>query len=421
MKESKGVIDSVAMKDPRRISALSTFNIRATDRFLSVSKAPAMKACDPYILPDPTPWRAIAAPLGRGEDSLGRLDERLSRSPVREGWIARSHFSDACAALWLEGELVHLEDLVLHDAGMDVRAPTHALIRAHAILRARRRIAAAAPDWPLSTAGLAALRGEAAPVATLGQGRGSARASAGADVGDGDEEWDRDPLDDQTDDHPVDPDGEFADVDVLIARTSHVIDGEASRPRDALVYDLDWRENERLTCWSALRDQTKDLSPLHAGALLWEAWETIQPLQHRPWLGALLVGAHLRAANKTKAHLLCLSSGLRLVARERRRAPDRAGRLVACLQSVEAAAEAGMKDHDRWLLARGQLERKLAGRRKNSHMRALIDLVLTHPIASAGLIARELGVTPRAAQNLVAELGPREATGRGRYRAWGIF
>ena len=41
--------------------------------------------------------------------------------------------------------------------------------------------------------------------------------------------------------------------------------------------------------------------------------------------------------------------------------------------------------------------------------------------ANAGLIAKELGVTPRAAQNLVAELGLREATGRGRYRAWGIL
>jgi predicted transcriptional regulator len=80
-----------------------------------------------------------------------------------------------------------------------------------------------------------------------------------------------------------------------------------------------------------------------------------------------------------------------------------------------------MKDHDRWLLARQQLERKLVGRRRNSHMGALIELVLTHPIASAGMIAKELGVTPRAAQNLVAELGLREATGRGRYRAWGII
>ena len=74
-------------------------------------------------------------------------------------WIARTHFTDAAASLWLDGELVHLEDLVLHDAGMDIRAPTHELTRAHAVLRTRRRIADAKPDWALSPAGLAGLRG----------------------------------------------------------------------------------------------------------------------------------------------------------------------------------------------------------------------------------------------------------------------
>jgi hypothetical protein len=37
------------------------------------------------------------------------------------------------------------------------------------------------------------------------------------------------------------------------------------------------------------------------------------------------------------------------------------------------------------------------------------------------MIAEELRITPRAVQNLVADLGLREATGRGRYRAWGII
>jgi len=40
----------------------------------------------------------------------------------------------------LEGELVYREDLVLHDAHMDIRTPTHELTRAPAVLRARRRI-----------------------------------------------------------------------------------------------------------------------------------------------------------------------------------------------------------------------------------------------------------------------------------------
>jgi len=38
---------------------------------------------------------------------------------------------------------------------------------------------------------------------------------------------------------------------------------------------------------------------------------------------------------------------------------------------------------------------------------------------SAGMIAQELGI-PGAPQDLAAELGLREVTGRGRYRAWRI-
>ena len=90
-------------------------------------------------LPDPLPWTALASPLAAAEDALARLDERLGVSPIREGWISRTHFMDACASLGLQGELVHLEDLVLHDAAMDLRAPTHELTRAHAVLRTRRR------------------------------------------------------------------------------------------------------------------------------------------------------------------------------------------------------------------------------------------------------------------------------------------
>ncbi|TIU29549.1 MAG: hypothetical protein E5W34_00445, partial [Mesorhizobium sp.] len=37
------------------------------------------------------------------------------------------------------------------------------------------------------------------------------------------------------------------------------------------------------------------------------------------------------------------------------------------------------------------------------------------------LIAVELKISQRAALDLVIELGIREVTGRGRYRAWGIL
>src|SRR5439155_20383323 len=75
-----------------------------------------------YHIPDPLPWAQLAGPLTAAEDALARIDERLAKSPIRDGAISRTHFADACASLWLEGELVHLDDLVLHDAGMDVRA-----------------------------------------------------------------------------------------------------------------------------------------------------------------------------------------------------------------------------------------------------------------------------------------------------------
>ena len=106
------------------------------------------------------PLETLIGPVARTTEVLARLDERLARSPVRDGFVERQNFADAAAALWLEGELVHLEDLVLHDAHMDVRTPTHELTRAHAVLRARRQIfrqraglgarprGPAAADWP---------------------------------------------------------------------------------------------------------------------------------------------------------------------------------------------------------------------------------------------------------------------------------
>ncbi len=90
--------------------------------------------------------------------ALTRLDERIVRSLVGAGWIERQNFADACASLWIDGELVHLEDLVLHDATRDIRTPTHELTIARGVLRTRRRISAQSPEWALSTDGIRTLR-----------------------------------------------------------------------------------------------------------------------------------------------------------------------------------------------------------------------------------------------------------------------
>jgi hypothetical protein len=162
-------------------------------------------------------------------------------------------------------------------------------------------------------------------------------------------------------------------------------------------------------------------SPVLAAAFLWDAWESDPPLARQAWLGPLLVSAVLRARRKTRAHLVCVNFALRCVPREKRRSPEPAVRLNAFLDAITAGAEAGMKDHDRWLLARRHLEGKLKTRRSSSRLPGLVEFILARPIASAGMIAAALGVTPRAAQDMVAELGLREITGRGRYRAWGVL
>jgi len=66
------------------------------------------------------------------------------------------------------------------------------------------------------------------------------------------------------------------------------------------------------------------------------------------------------------------------------------------------------------------MERKLVGRRTSSNLPGLIELVLARPMVSAGMVAGALDVTPQAALRIIRELGLREMTGRGRFRAWGV-
>lgn len=42
-------------------------------------------------------------------------------------------------------------------------------------------------------------------------------------------------------------------------------------------------------------------------------------------------------------------------------------------------------------------------------------------LISAAIVAQTLDVTPQAVRRIVLELGLREMTGRGRFRAWGIL
>ena len=364
-----------------------------------------------YRLLEPLPWAALATPLTAAEDALARFDERLATSPIRHGWCARTAFADACASLALQGDLVLLEDLVLHDAGRDRHAPSQELTRAHTVLRTRRRIAAAEPGWATSPTGLAALAED--PDEAENQAEASASAAPPNDDVDGEGG-----LEDDDDAFAA----ELAGIDAVIARSSRLLaDTSPVREKSPLLYDPAWGETDRLAAWHHAVAETRTLPPVLAAAIAYDAWITLEPHQHRAWLGPLLAADLLRARDKARHHLPALASALRRVPRDRWLVRDPLTRWLAALSAVTAGAEQGMRDHDRWMLAREGLLLKVRGRRGSSSLPRLIELVLARPLVSATIIADELGVTPRAAQTLVAELGLRELTGRGRYRAWGIL
>lgn len=79
-----------------------------------------------------------------------------------------------------------------------------------------------------------------------------------------------------------------------------------------------------------------------------------------------------------------------------------------------------MKELDRLVQAKDLMERRLRNRRSSSSLPSVVELVLSIPLVSAAMIAKEVKISPRGALNLISELGVREMTGRGRYRAWGI-
>ncbi|MGA0608440.1 DUF1612 domain-containing protein [Phenylobacterium sp. VNQ135] len=324
--------------------------------------------------------------LAKAEDAVSRLDE-LAATPLGRGALERLAFQEAAAWSWNAGALVHLEDLVLHEHGLDVRTPDTALTRAHGVLRFWRE-AQGRPHRDVLT------------VTTLAKLLGDRRVTRGAAA-----ELRPPPRRGLASDGP-------SQSDPLIAL---MLDAESVTTED---------DGEALAAWFALEERAPRAWPaLLRAAILREAWQTIDPLPRRGFVGNVLIDAVLRRERRIRRHALLVEIGQReLVASGFRRSGlrDRAARLTWQLEAMAAGAEAGRREYERLSLARDIALQRAKGRRSDSRLPALIDLLCSRPIVTAAMAAQRLGITESAARSLIGTLGSSvvEVTGRRRFRAW---
>jgi hypothetical protein len=76
-----------------------------------------------YELPE-IPWEKIVGRLERIALAVKDFDAHLEASGLSAGWQSRCDMNEAARSLLLDGHLVDIGDLVLHDAGDIQPAPS---------------------------------------------------------------------------------------------------------------------------------------------------------------------------------------------------------------------------------------------------------------------------------------------------------
>jgi hypothetical protein len=280
--------------------------------------------------------------------------------------MARLAFGEACSSRLAEGELVHLEDLVLADGGVMQGAGSPELSAALQTLHVVRRAM------------------DAEPAALLALPR------------------------------PGEADADPAAIGETARRHRHAVPD--------YFFDTGRDDAGRLTAWHRTRRESAHLPPLLAAAIAWDSWLMLGPEQRGAWRAPLLAALVLRKLGKTRSFLLPIDTGRRHSKYRRHPQHGYEARMAGFLEWCVAAADRAQKDLDALSLAAQALERHLEGRRRNCRLPALVQLLLAKPLVSIPMAAKALNVSQQAVDVMIRQLGstPRELTGRGRYRVWGV-
>lgn len=301
-------------------------------------------------------------PFWAAHNNIIRLDERIRRTPLGDPCMERLLYAEACACQLAEGDLVHLEDLVLLDGRSYTGAPSIALSSAMSILKHWRRARGADPMTLLRT-----------------HRPGQYDRQAGQST------------------------------DNASSATECVDDEGAVSPA-------------HLEAWHSAVARSTRYPALMAAAIAWDKWLTLLPDPRGAWWASLLASLVLKARGLTPHLLLPIDTGRRHATYRRHPKHDLKTRIAGFMSWAEAAATQTNKEIDKLTLAEGLLRTRLKGKRRHSRLPALVDLLLTRPLVSVPMAARALQCTPRAVEKMLPLLGslPREVTGRRRYRVWSI-
>jgi hypothetical protein len=325
--------------------------------------------------------------LAQAEDSVSRLDARAQTCAFAEGWAARVDFIEANAWGWVSGEIVDMEDLVLHDAEMDARLPDQALRATYGLVRARRRARSLGPELQ-TVQGAAWLSGHrSAPLALAPAPLDAHGPSAGA----------------------------VAEARDLVGEVVHQVRtlsrGETADPFEAVEEWIQWTRRLPGRAPALLR-----------AAVALEGWRLVNPLPRQTYVGGVMVAQALRVSGRTRACLLGLESPRRTHLQPPRGfvAATTVARLAYWLKIMALGAEAGLAEMKRLDLARQVVLRRVGDRRADDRSADLVDLLLARPLVSAPMAAQHLGVAGHTARRLLGNLGASvmEVSGRSRYRAW---